>query len=246
MVTANLHRVCLHFNLRQISWNLCLNPNILLKQGGRKGGWLCECQPHTHMLHTAQTFEGFTWGFPNWIPTPGSVETGPAPPGPSTSRRKRSPISLLAAGWALCFWGEQRFKKWSISGNNLCHILSSRSTLFWCYTPEGNFTNVSDSTNSKLWTFVHQRQPIGKSLFKEDIQGRFTRRRAAWLLSAGNTTSLIRLPWAFLSVIGPTLDSIIVFFKNNWGCLVNATFHQRQFPHLSPLPQPTGEKQSPV
>lgn len=110
MALAKLHIkfALLHFNLCHISWNLNLNHNILPERGGRVTDY---ASFFIHILYTAQTFERVTWDFLNWIQTPGIVGTGPAPLGPSTSRQKRSPISLLAAGWALCFWVKQRFKK---------------------------------------------------------------------------------------------------------------------------------------
>lgn len=95
-------------------------------------------------VHTAPNFERVTWGFRSWIRTPGILGTGPAPPGPSIPRRKRSPISWLAAGWALCFWGEQRFKKWSMPGKNLCPVPSNNSNRFCWHMAKGNVSNLSD------------------------------------------------------------------------------------------------------
>ena len=107
MVIPELHikSALPHSCLSQVSWDVSRHHHILL----RKEAWTCES--HIHTRHAAAAFARVTWGFLSWTPTPGISGTGPAPPGPLIPRRKRSPISWLAAGWALCFWGEQRFRK---------------------------------------------------------------------------------------------------------------------------------------
>lgn len=94
-----------------------------------------------YSLHTTQTLERCTWGFLNWIPTPGIVETGPAPPGPSRSHRKRSPISSLAAGWALCFG---RGNKGGQYQAETCGTISSTTQIYLAVTGQREMSHLSD------------------------------------------------------------------------------------------------------
>ena len=149
LVSANLVITKLHIkfvlcvNLSQINWNLNLNHNIWLRKGGGKRDWWCKFL-HIRSAHNSNLGEIYlrfselnsdsrnrrNWSCPTW----------------SFNISSKEKPHLFTRCWlgSLLWEGEQRFKRWSIPGKNLCHILFSNSNLFCCHGPKGNVSYLSD------------------------------------------------------------------------------------------------------
>lgn len=145
MVIANNHTYMLHikfvlphFNCSQISCNLSLNHNILLRKGGRE-----RKTDYANSSHTANFWEIYlrfselnsdsrnrrNWSRPTW----------------SFNISSKEKPHLFTRCWlGSLLLGEQRFDKQSIPGKTLCHSLSSNPDLLCCHMPKGNASNSSE------------------------------------------------------------------------------------------------------